>query len=103
MLTVEDLNRTADTNDDTYWNVTYDWHQAFEYASVTGEACGEDGPQAVVGDEGVDLAPFDHTNVAEIIGSRQGCNDEESWRCAGRLNDGRWFYLDAWCDYTGWD
>ena len=23
--------------------------------------------------------------------------------CYGQLNDGRWFYLEAGCDYTGWD
>jgi hypothetical protein len=30
-------------------------------------------------------------------------HDGAPWRCAGILRDGRAFYLEAGCDYTGWD
>lgn len=58
----------------------YDWSEAFVYA---------DG--------------FGIKDVEHIEGSDEGENDEQSWIAYGRLKDGRWFYLTAWCDYTGWD
>ena len=57
----------------------YDWQAAFEYAS------------------------FKIEDVAEIHGSDDGENDGDEWVMWGRLRDGRWFYLHAGCDYTGWD
>lgn len=58
----------------------YDWEEAFKYA--TG---------------------FGIDDVAEVGGHRDGENDGASWLMWGRLKDGRYFYLSAGCDYTGWD
>ena len=57
----------------------YDWSQAMEYAS------------------------FETEDVAEVLSADAGCNDEADWLLVVRLNDGRFGYLHAGCDYTGWD
>jgi hypothetical protein len=41
-------------------------------------------------------------DVAEILASSEGENDESHWLVAMRLVDGSHAILDAWCDYTGW-
>lgn len=58
---------------------TSDWEEAFSFA---------DG--------------YTREDVAELAGISEGENDGDHWVCYGRLHDGRWFYLNAWCDYTGW-
>lgn len=58
----------------------YDWSEAFNFA------------------EG-----FDKGDVVEIAHYADGDNDGPAWVMVGRLEDGRYFYLSAWCDYTGWD
>jgi hypothetical protein len=71
----------------------YDWREAFEFGS----------PQGAVPNKEYNLASFNNEDVALIAGMDEGCNDEQSWMIYGQLKDGRWFYLEAWCDYTGWD
>lgn len=44
---------------------------------------------------------FSCEDVTEILHLRAGENDGEHWLLAGRLADGRFFFLSAWCDYTG--
>jgi len=56
-----------------------DWEEAFKYANG-----------------------FDREDVVEIHGFIEGENDGDPWRTYGKLRDGRYFYLEAWCDYTGW-
>lgn len=79
----------------------YDWAEAFEYAGEDGRS-GYGVPMLVAGAT-VAATVFAREDVAEIIGITVGENDGADWEIAGRLNDGRWFYLSAWCDYTGWD
>lgn len=67
----------------------YDWEHAF-YEAVHHQY----GP-----DEG--LGPLEH--VTEILHSVAGENDESSWLAIGRWDDGKFFVMDAGCDYTGWD
>lgn len=69
-----------------------DWPEVFKYAS---------GPSRVEGATCV-VTGFGASDVAEVIGYAEGWNDGDAWQIAGRLKDGRWFYLSAWCDYTGW-
>ena len=57
-----------------------DWTEAFAYA---------DG--------------FTREDVVEIIALDEGQNDGDSWLLYGKLADGNYFFLSAWCDYTGWD
>jgi hypothetical protein len=48
------------------------------------------------------VEPFSIDDVAEIIAISDGQNDEEDWVGAFRLSDGRYAFISAWCDYTGW-
>ena len=69
----------------------YDWQEAFSYGWTirTATGCPPDG--------------FGIDDVAEVLKESQGENDGDSWMMVGKLSDGRFFFLDAWCDYTGWD
>lgn len=53
--------------------------------------------------EAVGFAPFDMEQIEDVIAEDCGANDEESWVAVVKLTDGRFGYVDAWCDYTGWD
>ena len=58
----------------------YDWDNAFEYANG-----------------------FTRHDIKEVLGVQEGENDGPSWIIYGELMDGRYFFLSAGCDYTGWD
>ena len=72
----------------------YDWSDAFQVACrdgisiVAGSACEKD--------------PFTPEDIAETLYASEGENDEADWLWVGRLVDGRWAFVSAWCDYTGW-
>ena len=70
----------------------YNWAEAFVYAHPIS-----------VEIETVDESSFDREDVKEIFHTFLGENDGEAWKIYGILNDGRYFFLEAWCDYTGWD
>lgn len=46
---------------------------------------------------------FTMDDVATIIDASDGENDGASWMVVGVLNDTRAFFIEAGCDYTGWD
>lgn len=71
---------------------SYDWREAFAYAK----------PTRVIGATCSD-APFRREDVREILAAREGENDELPWIGIFRLTDGRFVYLEAGCDFTGWD
>lgn len=71
---------------------SYDWKEAFAYAS----------PMPVAGYSG-HTEPFTRDDVAEVLASVDGENDERDWCAIFRLKDGRYAFLTAGCDYTGWD
>lgn len=75
-----------------------DWFEVFKYSDG-----GKSAPEATPGIEGVSLDPFGAGDVAEVLGSVEGENDESDWIMVGRLKDGRFFKVKAGCDYTGWD
>lgn len=50
-----------------------------------------------------DTTTFFVTDVAHIYDASPGENDGPSWQIVGLLNDGRCFFIEAGCDYTGWD
>lgn len=58
----------------------YDWREAFEYA---------DG--------------FAMDDIQTIANLAEGQHDGDDWVIYGQLKNGKWFYLSAGCDYTGWD
>lgn len=70
----------------------YDWEQAFVFAG------GDNGTEG-----GASARPFTREDVVRLFFLDPGENDRQPWRCAGRLKDKRYFYLEAGCDYTGWD
>ena len=71
---------------------SYDWEEAFRYAAM---------PQ-VVGRATVSTNEFTRDDVKLIISIADGQNDGASWIGAFQLCDGRYAFLSAWCDYTGW-
>lgn len=82
--------------------VDYDWQQAWGFGDSTGyHAVGSYAERcegARCGDDPVGVA-----NVAEVIAASEGENDASSWVAIARLDDGRFAFVDAGCDYTGWD
>ena len=73
-----------------------DWVDVFHYANGS-----EASPCAVLGDSSSD-AKFDRADVEHVEAASEGENDGDHWLIVGRLRDGRWFSVKAWCDYTGW-
>lgn len=71
----------------------YDWTEAFKYARK---------PDPAPPTSAVSTEPFCRELCKETLALRVGENDEESWIWCGLLHDGRWAFLEAGCDYTGW-
>jgi hypothetical protein len=78
------------------------WQQAFGYA---GEPDVDPKPSLSCAhpDDQVPLVPFTRQDVCKVHYFVEGISDETDWLCAGELFDGRFFFLRAWCDLTGWD
>jgi len=72
----------------------YDWQQAFMIAAYPEKGLPED----KVSTRGCHIA-----DVVEVLGTRDGENEGDRWLGAFKLNDGRFLYVEAGCDYTGWD
>jgi hypothetical protein len=81
---------------------TYDWHEAFGYAGEEGTCAPDCKPTPVAGATCTDDA-IKREDVTTIYGYADGEPDSLPWLIAGKLKDGRHFYLEASCDYTGWD
>lgn len=96
----------------------FDWRYAFEYAGHNAQADDEDFDHLgddcrpiphgepnllLVGSSAVPDTPFTLDDVSEVRHAIAGENDGDPWICVGQLKDGRWFALEAGCDYTGWD
>ena len=58
----------------------YDWDEVFKYA-----------PPGVT-----------RADVVEVVGRDDGENDGAEWIGLFLLRDGRYLYIEAGCDYTGW-
>lgn len=72
------------------------WKQAFN-------ACAEDGPpRGVLGYTG-SLAPVSINDVREVVAVDDGENEGAHWIGSFRLFDGRFAFLSAWCDASGFD
>ncbi|MCP4900175.1 MAG: hypothetical protein GY906_24655 [bacterium] len=50
----------------------------------------------------VSLEPFCMHDVEEVYQYAIGENDGAAWLVVGKLSDGRYFFVSASCDYTGW-
>ncbi len=53
--------------------------------------------------EALGFADFSIDEIKRVVAADEGENDGNSWVLVVELNDGRFGYVDAWCDYTGWD
>lgn len=82
---------------------SYNWNEAFGYVGEPKTYARENLSISPVLGEVVEITPFTRENVVEIYALYEGEHDGESWHIAGKLADGRHFYLEAYCDYTGWD
>jgi hypothetical protein len=82
--------------------VGYDWDQAFGYAGQIG-TYGTGSPAPALPGDAVSVEPFGRKDVVRVVALSEGENDGPNWLCVGELRDGRFFALDAGCDYTGWD
>lgn len=71
----------------------YSWQQVFNYASPDA---------AIPTNKKISCAPFSASDVAKIYAYQDGSPDGDNWVMYGKLNDGRYFSIRAWCDYTGW-
>lgn len=76
-----------------------DWEQVFAFAG--GGGYGEPNIQCI--SDGCSMENFGREDVSRIYGIKCGENDGEYWRIYGKLKDGRFFSIEAGCDYTGWD
>lgn len=45
---------------------------------------------------------FSSDDVSDVIACDEGYNDGDSWVAIFLLNNGKFAYLNAWCDFTGW-
>lgn len=81
----------------------YNWQHTFAYA---GEPNAGDGSASVkkAADHlpDVSLEPFSRWDVKRVVAMEDGDNDGPDWVCVGELHDGRFFAINAGCDYTGW-
>lgn len=71
---------------------SYDWQEAFPLAQ----------PPSLTEGATCSKAKFTRDDVEEVLGSVEGQNDGESWIAVLKLKDGRYAFITAWCDYTGW-
>lgn len=69
------------------------WRSAMEVAKVPYAIEGYTGPVAFSGWDDVD----------SVVACDEGENDGSAWIALLQLKDGRYLWLSAGCDYTGWD
>ena len=72
----------------------YNWKYALE--------CAFRDDRGVLGDEHVSSEPFGFDDVETVLASSEGENDGSNWIGLFLLRDGRFAFVAAWCDYTGW-
>lgn len=80
------------------------WDEAFKFAGQDkSEERGKSCVERCTPDDPVREDYFTTSDVAHVIAYDEGENDGPNWIIAGKLDDGRYFFLSAGCDYTGWD
>ena len=84
------MNGTLEIGAD--WREDYDWKEVFDYAK----------PEPVPPEASVRADAFCIDDVEEVYSAVNGQNDGDDWVMVGRLKDGRFFMVAAYCDYTGW-
>jgi hypothetical protein len=85
---------------------TYNWACAFQCAGETTDESYDQHNDASVNPipgDSVSDTPFSRADVAHVYAAEEGENDGDQWIALMRLKDGRYAFLEAGCDYTGWD
>jgi hypothetical protein len=83
----------------------YDWQYAFACAGEpdTGAFAGNIDIRGALPTGKYKVETFTREDVVKIYGKSEGEGDESEWIIYGKLKDGRFFAIEAGCDYTGWD
>lgn len=81
---------------------SFDWEEVFKYGNPKRCDGGHNHRPEAVPTSLVSEASFSREDVKRIIAMAEGESDDASWLGVFELNDGRFVYLTAWCDYTGW-
>ena len=94
----------------------YDWTRAFECCGCETDeqrkkwGCdwcsgryNDPHVSVVLGAIAVEPDPFTRDDIADLLACEAGKNDGPAWIAVMRLKDGRFAFLEAGCDYTGWD
>lgn len=78
---------------------SYDWNAAFEHNPEGWQA------RVVHPEQGPlnERVTWGFADIQQILALQDGARDEESWIALLWLNDGRYVFVTAGCDYTGWD
>jgi len=72
----------------------YDWESALDF--------GNSRRSAVLGSD-VSTAAMTYEDVETVLASCNGESDGDDWIALFRLRDGRYAFLSAGCDRTGWE
>lgn len=81
----------------------WDWQEVLGYAGKDTTYAGPCRAVTPVGENPPPADPFGMEDIAEILAADPGEPDGREWMCALKLIDGRYAYIQAGCDYTGWD
>lgn len=79
------------------------WNEVFAFAGKDDGSNSGQPERALPNDTDTSVEPFGREDVESIIAMDDGENDEQDWLVTGKLKDGRFFFINAGCDYTGWD
>ena len=86
---------TLETFKEAYdWGGCYDRQEGAVYEAAKR-------PDPVPGFTGAAAWALD--DVEEVVAADAGENDERDWVAVLRLTDGRFVFMSAGCDFTGWD
>ena len=45
---------------------------------------------------------YELNEVSDVLHYREGQNEGDNWLCVFKASDGKFVYVTAGCDYTGW-
>jgi hypothetical protein len=86
---------------ETYWS---GYEKAEELEKLFPEQDAYDFCSAIAENQSVEPGPLtDEVGITGLLLVQQGENDSESWIWLVKLSNGEHWWLDGWCDYTGWD
>ncbi len=87
----------------------YDWRNVLSFAGPVPNSLdssttyGDVKISQCLGDENCSITPIEYENIKEIISYDEGAGDGPDWLLILKLNDNRFAFISAGCDYTGWD